>query len=258
MLTLTRAESGPIDAELVVASDIHLRNLDDARGQLLLATLDRLAPSVRTLVLNGDVFDFCYGGGRYFRAKYARLAAALERCAARGLKVVLVEGNHEFHMRLAGWTSVEIVDGDYVVPLSSGESVRFMHGDLLRDDPLYRAFRRLIKSSATRFAANMVPGRALDAYALGHARASRSRDKYRTLDLEAFTADYERWITAHEGNHGIVGHFHVDYARRRADGKGLMMCVESWGQQPNLLVFRGGRWERIVVGRPEIAVLSGK
>src|SRR4051812_31574635 len=71
MLTETPAPSGPIDAELVVASDIHLRSLDDARGKLLLATIDRLAPTVRTLVLNGDVFDFCYGGGRYFRAKYA-------------------------------------------------------------------------------------------------------------------------------------------------------------------------------------------
>jgi UDP-2,3-diacylglucosamine hydrolase len=253
MLTETPAPSGPIDAELVVASDIHLRHLDDARGQLLLATIDRLAPTVRTLVLNGDVFDFCYGGGRYFREKYARLSDALARCASRGTKVVLVEGNHEFHMREAGWSGVEIIDRDYVVPLATGESVRFIHGDLLRDDRLYAAFRGLIKSSATRFAANLLPGRWLDAYALGHARASRSRDKYRTLDLESFTKDFERWITASPGNqgivHGIVGHFHVAYARQRADGKGLMMCVESWGQQPNLLVHKhGGGWERLLVG----------
>ena len=57
-----------IDAALVVASDIHLQSMEDPRARLLMDALSRLSQSVECLVLNGDIFDFCFGPSRYFGA----------------------------------------------------------------------------------------------------------------------------------------------------------------------------------------------
>src|SRR3954469_15449501 len=92
-----------LEAPLVVASDVHLRTLDDRRGELLVDALGRLGHGVECLVLNGDVFDFCFGGSRYFRRKFAALGAILEAISRRGTRVVFVEGNHEFHLGEIGW-----------------------------------------------------------------------------------------------------------------------------------------------------------
>lgn len=233
-----------LHAELVLASDLHVREPLDVRARLLLDLIDRIDGRTACFVLNGDVFDFCYGGGRYFRRKYEDIGAALERLAARGTRVVFVEGNHEFHMREAGWRNVEIVvDRDLLVTLPSGVRIKITHGDLLSGDPLYAAFRALVKSRFARACANLIPGAWLDAYAMRHATISRSRDRYRTLDHARVLGHFARWLA--EGapaEHGIIGHYHVPYAEPRAGG-GLLLSVESW-DRPSILVYREGAFWR--------------
>lgn len=223
--------------ELVLASDLHVREPDDHRAQLLIDLVDRIDGSTAYFVLNGDVFDFYFGAGAYFRKKYAAIGTALERLAARGTKVILVEGNHEFHMAEAGWHNVEIIrDHDLVLSLPSGTRVKITHGDLLSQDPLYGAFRALIKSRVVRAGAKLLPGSWLDAYAMRHAAVSRSRDKYRTLDHRQILAQFSRWLIREPtADHGIIGHFHVPYAEPHASG-GFMVSVASW-DTPSVLVY---------------------
>lgn len=242
-----------LDAPLVVASDVHLRHLDDERGRLLLDVLGRLGPRVEWLVLNGDICDFCFGDSRYFREKFARLGEALAGVAARGIKVLFVEGNHEFHMAAMGWRGVEVVVArDRAIRLSSGEAIKLSHGDLLKGDKLYAAFRALVKSAFARWCAMRVPGKWLDWYALRHAVMSRAQDKYRTLDHAKILACFNRWLGDGEYDHGIIGHFHVPYAEKRETHDGLMLSVESW-DRPNLLVYDGGRFERVFLKEPGAA-----
>lgn len=243
-----------IDAALVVASDIHLQSMEDLRARLLMDALSRLSQSVECLVLNGDIFDFCFGPSRYFRRKFAPLMEALEGVAAQGVRVVFVEGNHEFHLRAFGFRRVElVVDGFCAVQLRDGTRIKIGHGDLLLGDPLYAAFRAVLKSSVLRYGAAVVPGPWLDAYALRHARYSRSRDPYRTLDHGRVLAAAEAWLT--EGiqdppfQHGIIGHYHTAYHELRRTGSGSIVSVESW-DRPNLLVFRQGAFERVYLEEP--------
>lgn len=246
-----------LDAALVVASDIHLRHLSDERGRLLLDVLARLG-RVEYLVLNGDIYDFCMGDSPYFKRKFAALGKALEEVARRGTKVVFVEGNHEFHMRDIGWDGVEfIVERDYVVTLSSGERIKFSHGDLITDDFWYRAFRGLVKSRVALVLAKLLPGSWLDAYSLKHASVSRAQDKYRKLDHSRILAAFNRWLGDGSYDHGVIGHFHVPYAEKRETHDGLMLSVDSW-DSPNLLVYKDGRFQRIFLRAPgEIFLFEG-
>jgi len=231
-------------AELVVVSDVHLRTIDDARSLLLRDALRRLDPAVEHLVLNGDIFDFCSGDAPYYRAKFAPLGEELATIAARGTRVTFVEGNHEIGMRQVGWPGVEVVDErDLVVALKSGTRIKVCHGDLIIDDPWYRAFRGLIKSRVGTAIARTVPGSWIDAYAMKHASISRSQDKYRTLDHGRILAAFDRWLAEGACEHGIIGHFHVPYAEPRPGGGGCMMSVESW-DRPNFLLFGDGVFAR--------------
>lgn len=241
--------SDTLDAALVVASDIHLKHLGDERGKLLLDVLARLG-RVEYLVLNGDIFDFCLGDSSYFRNKFRALGVALERVAERGTKVLFVEGNHEFHMPAIGWQGVEFVtDRDRVLVLGGGERIKLSHGDLIKDDFWYRAFRGLVKSGAARALARLVPGSWLDAYSLKHASVSRAQDKYRKLDHAGILGAFNRWLADGSHDHGVIGHFHVPYAEKRETHDGLMLSVDSW-DLPNLLVYKDARFQRVFLRAP--------
>lgn len=232
-------------AELVVVSDVHLRQPDDHRSRLLVNLVQQLGKDTEYFVLNGDIFDFCFGDSRYFRTKFRALGCELEEATKRGVKVLFIEGNHEFHMERMEWSGIEIVkDHSRVLQLASGARIKIGHGDLISDDRAYRAFRGLVKSQFVRSIAKRVPGKILDAYALKHAKVSRSQDKYRKLDHQRILSAFGRFLADGDYNHGIIGHFHVPYAEKREIADGLMLSVESW-DQPNALTYHSGTFYRL-------------
>lgn len=239
-----------LTAPFVLVSDIHIQHMADKRARLLLDALERLGPQVETVVLNGDICDFCFGDSDYFRHKFRPLGEALMGLAQRGVRVIYVEGNHEFHLERIGWKGIEIVqERDLYITLKSGVRLKVTHGDLLTDEPLYKLFRGTLKSQAVRFAAAYVPGGWLDAYALRHAKFSRAQDHYRTLKHDRILDAFARWTEDSECDHGIIGHFHVPYAEKHPRTSQLMMSVASW-DQPNLLVFQDDAFQRILLQEP--------
>jgi len=239
-----------LSAQLVVASDIHLRTLDDPRGSLLMDALGRLTDTVECVVLNGDIFDFCFGDGDYFRAKFQPLGDLLKRTQERGIQVVFIEGNHEFHLDRIGWGGMTIVQGDHhIVRLTTGERIKIGHGDLMLREPAYELFRATLKSSLVRRASGCIPGRWLDGYALRHASFSRSRDAYRKIDHTRILTAAEQWLAEGAFDHGIFGHFHIPYCERRANGSGMLVSVESW-DRPNLLTYVDGSFGRVYLHQP--------
>ncbi len=244
---LLKNQSELLAAQLVVVSDIHLRSADDERSTLLIDTLSRLTRDVEYVILNGDIFDFCFGKSQYFRRKFAKIGQALTEVAHQGTRVVLVEGNHEFQMSAMGWEKVEIITTkDYSLTLSTGETFLITHGDLIKDDPLYRLFRTLIKSRAAATLAQLLPGPLLDAYALSHAKISRAQDPYRILNHAEIIKSMEAWLDSSDCTHGIMGHFHTPYAEPRQQKPGYLLSVECW-DKPNALTFSNGKFGRIML-----------
>ena len=235
-----------LDAEIVVVSDIHLTSVADERGQLLLKLLKNLSENVQYFILNGDIFDFCFGKDPYFKEKFLKLGICFEHLGCKGTKIIFVEGNHEFAMQDLGWQSVQVVDEtQYVLSASDGRIIAVTHGDLLSDDPWYRRFRRVIKSKKTHSLAAMIPGRWLDLYALNHARISRAQDRYRHLDHYKIIEAAFSWLGESKAHSGIFGHFHVPYCEYREvkNENRNVVCLESW-DKPNILVYREGSFFR--------------
>ncbi len=253
-------------AYLIVVSDIHLSHSGDDRAKKLLKFLSRIeAGRVDTLVLLGDIFDFCLGSHRYFQSKFASIGLALERVAARGTRVIFLEGNHEFRLKDLPWKGIEIVTGGTcLIPLKNGQSVQAAHGDMIYSHRRYKAFRWLVKSSFVTAVARLFPGRFLDHLTRKTSEVSRSADEYRPIYHEKILAAVDAWMETPDSvaEYGVFGHFHVPYAEPRRDGKeGAVFSVDCW-DKPNALVFQregifrcwfegadkgqqGGRWEAV-------------
>jgi UDP-2,3-diacylglucosamine hydrolase len=239
-----------LDAEIIVVSDIHLGNLTDRRGQLLMKLLTHLSQKVRYFIFNGDIFDFCFGKNVYFRQKFYELGIILDRLNKNGTQVLFLEGNHEFAMEELAWNFVKIItEKYYIINSIDGNSIAITHGDLLTEDPLYQRFRALLKSKKTHFLADLLPGRFLDTYALNHAKISRSRDQYRQIDHEKVVKNAFKWLEETGANTGVFGHFHIPYCENRAiNGENRkIICLESW-DYPNLLAYRDRSFYRAYLG----------
>ena len=236
-----------IDASLVLASDIHLHEVDDFKGKTLLDTLDRVAKGkVEYFVFLGDIFDFCLGSHPYFRKRYQVIGDALERVAASGTKVVYLEGNHEFRIRDFKWKGVQFFpSGETAIQLKTGEKLKLAHGDMIYSHERYKKFRRVVKSRFVTAVARLVPGPLLNWLAISGSHVSRSADDYRKIDHNAILTAVNDWLEASDHDYGLFGHFHVPYAEKRRDGKsGGVYSVDFWGK-PNFLVFKDGGFQRL-------------
>jgi UDP-2,3-diacylglucosamine pyrophosphatase LpxH len=226
----------------VVVSDIHLLEEGDARGQKLLQLIARLdSESVQYFALLGDIFDFCFGASPYFQRKYAKIGEALCRLAQQGVKVIFIQGNHEFSLIELPWPGVELLHGLGKTIRVDETAIALTHGDLLSAPWHYRWYRAIARSRLFKGAGLLVPPRFLDNLALGISRKSRKRGVTRRIDHQRVIAKIRSWYTAQQCAHGVVGHFHIPYHLQEAEG--VILCMESW-DKPNYLGFRDGVFTR--------------
>ncbi|MBC7658766.1 MAG: metallophosphoesterase [Chitinophagaceae bacterium] len=231
-----------LKASLIVVSDIHLSHSDDERAQKFLPFLARIERGeVDSLVLLGDIFDFCLGSHSYFQEKFAAIGRALERVAASGTRVVYLEGNHEFRLKDLPWKGIEVIPGGTVyIPLKNGQLVQAAHGDMIYSHRRYKVFRWAVKSRFVTGVARLFPGTFLDHLTRKTSEVSRSADEYRPIYHDKILDAVDVWMESQRepAQYGIFGHFHVPYAEPRRDLKeGAVLSVDSW-DKPNALVFK--------------------
>lgn len=237
----------PENPALIVASDVHVRTELDER-YLLLCQLVESARVVgaRSLILNGDIFDFFFGWGGYFRRKYGRLLVALDELVQSGAEVWFVEGNHEFGLTaLREYHRFHVVSSEGRVWTGpQGQRILIAHGDLLRPDFKYDLFRRVIRSQIVNVAAFIFPQKFLDKLTLWFARTSRKKDKYRVLRHDRITESARNRLMESSADSIIFGHFHHPYDEDLGEGRRLL-SVTSWDHPSCLVIDADGRIHRI-------------
>jgi UDP-2,3-diacylglucosamine hydrolase len=235
----------PNKPELVVASDIHIQSPADERAKLLIQLLKEVKRvNAEALVLNGDIFDFFFGWGNYFKEKYADIFLSLEDLAAAGTKVVFIEGNHEFGLDKMAPNGVEYSDGfGKVITTSSKTTILIAHGDLMKHDPYYFTFRAIVRSWLFSSLAFVFPQKVLDQLTSSFAKISRKKDAYRTLKHEQILLCAQDTLNQHSSDHMIFGHFHHPYDHVTKNG-GRILSVDSW-DYPSCLVFSSGQFLRV-------------
>lgn len=226
-----------------IISDLHLGVTPRATERLFQRYLATLPGSVRTLVINGDLFDFWFEWRSVIPRHGFRVLAALAELREAGVRTVYVAGNHDCWGGdvLRSETGVEYQLGAWVGRIGSW-SARVEHGDGLRqrEDRRYRIVRPLMRSpTAMRLYRRLHPDLA-SRIALGSSAASRT---YRALDGGEGLRRVAHAALAGEGGLELLvyGHSHVPALERTAAG--VFANAGSWLDAPTYIAVHDDRVE---------------
>lgn len=239
----------------VACSDIHILSENDRKLHILVENIHRLdTGTLECFLLNGDIFDFCFGASPYFAAKYSLLGETLEQLVQKGVRVVFMEGNHEFAIHKMPWKGVEFCNHrDFSLTLKDRTQIIATHGDRLMAPWHYHTYRYLTKTAVFSFFARFIPGAFLDRLALHISKKSRSYDAYRHLNLDRVKSVVSQWISQSTAQFGIIGHFHTPYQVSNPERLQTCLGAQSW-DKPNFLVYDGSGFERIFLDAPDVGV----
>jgi UDP-2,3-diacylglucosamine hydrolase len=233
-----------------ILSDAHLGVADAASEAALLAFAKGAARDAKTLVINGDLFDFWFTWSSVMpRVGYRVLAALADLCEA-DISVVWIAGNHDC------WGGAPLVEAGaiYHVGPWRGTIGRWEtlieHGDGLRDkeDAPYRRLRAVLRHPLSEWAFRHLlhpDWAAAIARASSHtSRTSRARDGgdgLRRVALDRLANDSSLDLY-------VFGHSHAE-SFERAPGGGVYANPGAWLAQPTAL--------RVTDGAVEIGSAAG-
>lgn len=140
-------------------SDVHLHGVDDPRTGPFAEFLLSFIGKVDAMCLVGDLFDFYYGFKSVVYWQHLPALAAFHELKKSGMKLVFIEGNHEFRIAEAmrGAFGMETFIGEGEVRIA-GKRILLCHGDLA--DPKDRGYRLLhwaLRNPVTAAAASLAP-----------------------------------------------------------------------------------------------------
>lgn len=235
-----------ISQTMLVISDSHFLNQIDENASKFFNFFENVdLENLEYFVLLGDIFDFYFGAGVFFKKKFSRFHELFDKLSKNNVKVIFIQGNHEFCLGGVDWGKVEVVTNfEKKITISDGTQFVFTHGDRLLAPPSYFWYLRVTRSRIFSLIARFLPQKRLDDLALAISRKSRSKDKYRILDHEKVLNSVNNWIGQHDHAHGIFGHFHHPYFEKRKDNKGFVISMDSWWH-PNFLGYKDSRFVRI-------------
>ena len=219
-----------------IISDTHLGVTTAETERSFEKYLRTLPSDAKSLVINGDLFDFWFEWKTVIPRRGFRALAALADARDAGVEILWIAGNHDCW---GGEVLRDDVGATYHVGDWQGAigpwMVRFEHGDGLRDveDRRYRMIRPIMRSPlAIRLFRALHPDLATR-IATGSSHASRT---YRAHDggsgLRAI--GHERLRAHPELDLLVFGHSHVA-ALEAIPGAGIFANAGSWLDAPTFL-----------------------
>lgn len=216
--------------KFVCISDVHTKEPDDLAAQLFIKFLkSNETQSAEKIFLLGDIFDLVVGGQAPYLEKYQEIFEELANLIKSGKKVVMLEGNHDFHFKNLVNLSCDkwgLDKGCWVYrtePLKievNGEPTLLAHGDEIEiENRNYQVYRSFIRSFPINFLVNyVVPHFIVDKIGVNASKKSRERniERYGNDNNEQVREKFHR-VFKHTQNEFAVknlicGHSHCkDY-----------------------------------------------
>ncbi len=231
-----------LPAPCFVLSDVHLGPAPVEAEKTLLTLLERAKTEAKSVVLNGDVFDFWFEWTHVMPRVGFRVLAAIAALREAGVEVLWIAGNHDC------WGG-EILEHDVGVTYHTGPwrgdiggwDTLIEHGDGLRDkeDAPYRRLRAVLRHPlAIRMFRWLHPDLATRiALRSSHtSRNMRPRDRgegLRRVALARLAADPALQLY-------LYGHTHAP-ALEKADGGGVLANPGAWMDEPTFLRISADR-----------------
>jgi UDP-2,3-diacylglucosamine hydrolase len=219
-----------------VLSDAHLGVAAEPLERALLALLAAAPQRVRSVIINGDLFEFWFGWRHVMPRDGYRAVAALAAARDAGLPILFIGGNHDCWSgdALARDTGVTYHLGAWEGSIGPWRT-RIDHGDGLRDaeDRRYRALRSVLRNKLAERAYRWIHpdvGVWLAKRSSHTSRNTRPKDGGRGLRDVAHATLSAR----HELDLVIYGHSHVTALERAASG-GVYANPGAWLDAPTFL-----------------------
>ncbi len=147
--------------KIIVISDTHIKFIeneeDRERRERVTSFLQNLPQDTDLLVLNGDIFDLWFDWNSVIIAGYYDFIHVLKSVIMRGIRVVMLAGNHDFWFNgFLERLGIEIYS-DYFIMIDNQRKFYFTHGDKhTTNDFRYFVFRNLLRNPVTKFIFNLV------------------------------------------------------------------------------------------------------
>jgi UDP-2,3-diacylglucosamine hydrolase len=226
-----------LPAPCFIVSDVHLGTAPPEAERLLLSLLDRAKTEAKSLVLNGDVFDFWFEWRHVMPRIGFRTLGALASLRDAGVEVLWTAGNHDC------WGG-DLLSRDVGVTYHVGPwrgsiggwNTLIEHGDGLREkeDAPYRRLRRVLRNPLAIWAFRHVIhpdwATAIAKRSSHTSRNMRPRDGgegLRRVALARLAGDPSIDLY-------VYGHSHAE-ALARAEGGGVYANPGAWMDGPTAL-----------------------
>lgn len=230
----------------IFIADAHLKDPRDENYRRLEAFLHQISGEIDTLFILGDLFDLWIGADTLILPSCRPIIATLKRLSRSGVRVVWLEGNHDFHLAplIPREVGAEVFPGP-VEMVIDGVRCHLCHGDQINPhDRGYRILRRLLRSGPVRLLPRILPtpvtlgiARLLDRHCSAE---RRNASRFDPVPLIRRYAD-ERF---REGVDVVVtGHFHLPFMEER--GGKRIVSVGDWIGEYSYASLEGGAWELV-------------
>jgi UDP-2,3-diacylglucosamine hydrolase len=239
----------------VFVSDVHLKGVDDARTRPFADFLRSWVGRTENLFIVGDLFDFYYGFKSVVYWEHLPALAAIDELVRDGIRVVFVEGNHEFRVAEAfrGAFHIETFESEGEVTVA-GKRILLAHGDLA--DPKDRGYRFLhwaLRNPLTAAIAGAVPPVFAMSLARLAADGSRAYAGGRGVRLTNLFREKARRAIGEGYDAVIFGHSHVPCVETISENgrTGTFANCGDWVENFTHLTFDGNAFTLGRSNRPE-------
>jgi UDP-2,3-diacylglucosamine hydrolase len=194
----------------IFIADAHLGRPEDDNYRLLLRFLEELPGKAEMLVIVGDFFEFWLGDSPQPFPHYQPVLTVLEKVTRSGVKLIFMEGNHDFHLQkyFSNTFNADVFPEATTITLD-GKKLFICHGDLINmADYGYRALRFLFRNFLTRLLTRIIPASVpawiavrLGKHSKGNHKAAAvkwdARQLVRDFAAKRFAAGYDVVVSAH-------------------------------------------------------------
>lgn len=193
---------------------------------------------VTTLVLLGDIFEFWTDMRSLVFDRYLEVLNVLRRIREKGIKIIYMEGNHDFNMGTYFTGRIDArVYPNYHDLMLDGKRILLTHGDIIDNNIGNVVWRALMRSPLFKLISSIVPETL--GWRLSQLVAGKSRDyNARGIHVERQQRSFARRRTG-EYDGVIMGHSHV--AGIHTEGEGFYANPGSI-QDGTYLLYRDGEF----------------
>jgi UDP-2,3-diacylglucosamine hydrolase len=222
--------------------DAHFAFGDGERRKYFFNFIKKNKTTLNTLVIMGDFFDFWFGFRDLspLKREYGDLLKLLKQLRADNVKVIYLEGNHEFRMGsfLSDKLGIKVYDNWAEIDLD-GKKVYLAHGDRAYPTVSHRLLTWVLRNRLTYLLISLLGPRIVIAFAKWWSSGSRNRSlKKSSLVVERLQRFAQRKLN--EGfDTVILAHTHLPEAItiKKGGGEGYYFNVGNWMQDFSYLRY---------------------